>query len=373
MTRPEARFVTLAVREPDALQLDQMRRAAMEVRDWSAVAVLAARHGVAAYVRDAVARASLTLPSSVACALQVAERFALATVMGIDVELARFVEALGTEGISATVLKGPALARTIYPRRALRPYGDIDLTIQDRHQATAVRMLSEHGYREIAYPAEVARLKHAGGCARSAGFHRQFTSADDRVLVELHADPLQLGLRPTCEAARWQRAVAVPGLPGALMLCPEDQVVQLSTHLHKHGFDRLIWLKDIDLLLRAHEHRLDWDLVLRVARAEGVLGSVWYTLHLSRALLATPVPAAVLSSFRPSAALRMAYHWVWPMMRITNLEGFMRRRAVQFHVAESWRGTVPSLILMGRRVDRARAAVRAIRQHIPGRRHGSTH
>jgi hypothetical protein len=66
MTRPEARFVTLAVREPDALQLDQMRRAAMEVRDWSAVAVLAARHGVAAYVRDAVARASLTLPSSVA-------------------------------------------------------------------------------------------------------------------------------------------------------------------------------------------------------------------------------------------------------------------------------------------------------------------
>jgi hypothetical protein len=90
-------------------------------------------------------------------------------------------------------------------------------------------------------------------------------------------------------------------------------------------------------------------------------------------LLATPVPPAVLSSFRPSAALRVAYHWVWPMMRITNLEGFMRRRSVQSRVAESWRGTVPSLILMGRRADRARAAVRAIQQHVPGRRQGSTH
>jgi hypothetical protein len=231
----------------------------------------------------------------------------------------------------------------------------------------------EHGYREIAYPAEVARHAHASGCDGSAGFHRQFTSADDRVLVELHADPLQLGLRPTCEAARWQRAVAVPGLPGALMLCPEDQLVQLSTHLHKHGFDRLIWFKDIDLLLRAWEHRLDWQLVHRIARAEGVLGSVWYTLHLCQALLATPVPAAVLRSFRPSAALRIVYEWVWPMKRITNLEGFMRRRAVQFHAAESWRGTLPSIILMGRRADRARAAVRALQHRVPSRRHSSSH
>jgi hypothetical protein len=154
------------------------------------------------------------------------------------------------------------------------------------------------------------------------------------------------------------------------MLCPEDQIVQLSTHLHKHGFERLIWLKDIDVVLRAPQQCLDWDLVYRVAQAEGVLGSVWYTLRLSQALLGTPVPDAVLSRFCPSALLRMLYEQVWPMTRITALEGFMRRRAVQFHAAESWRGALPGLILMGRRADRARAAVQAMQHHVPGLRHG---
>jgi Uncharacterised nucleotidyltransferase len=372
-TRSEARFVTLAVREPDTLERGELLRAAEAVSDWWAVAVLAARHGVAAYVREAAARAALVLPTSAAHALQSVERVALATVMGIDVELARLVEALSANGVPTTVLKGPALARTIYPRRSLRPYGDIDLTIQDQHRSVAARILAEHGYAERAYAAEEARRAHSGDCAESTGFHRQFTSSDDRVLVDLHADPLQLGLRPTCEVARWRRAVAVPGLPGALMLCPEDQVVQLSTHLHKHGFERLIWLKDIDVLLRARQDCLNWDLVHRVARAEGVQGSVWYTLLLSQALLATPVPPEVLRHFRPSAPLRMLYEWVWPMTRITDLEGFMRRRAVQFHAAESWRGALPGLILMGRRADRARAAVHAMQHLVPGLRHESAH
>jgi hypothetical protein len=233
-----------------------------------------------------------------------------------------------------------------------------------------VRTLLDQGYREIPYAAEEARRTHAGGCDASPGFHRQFTSEDDRVLVELHTDPLQLGLQPTCEAARWRRAVAVPAMPGALMLSPEDQVIQLSTHVHKHGFERLIWLKDIDLLLRARRHCLDWGLVRAVARAEGVQGSVWYSLRLSQALLATPVPHDVMNDLRPSVPLRMLYERVWSMSRIAELDGFMRRRAVQSHAAESWRGTLPSLVLMGRRADRARAAFQAVHHLMPGLRRG---
>jgi hypothetical protein len=291
----------------------------------------------------------------------------LATVLGLDAELGRLIRALATEGVPAIVLKGPALSRTIYARRALRPYGDIDLMIQERHQRAALATLLAHGYVERSYAAEDARRKHASHICGGTGFHRMFESADRRVLVELHADPLQLGLRPTCEAARWRRAVPIPGVPGASMLCPEDQVVQLSTHVHKHGFERLIWLKDLDLLLRVHRHRLDWLLVERVAQAEGVCPSVWYSLLLTRMLLRTPVPAAVVDRLRPSMPLRLLYGLVWPAARIVDLEGFMRRRAVQFHAAESWRGTLPSLILMGRRAERARAALEALR-HLGLRR-----
>ena len=137
------------------------------------------------------------------------------------------------------------------------------------------------------------------------------------------------------------------------MLGLEDQVVQLSVHVHKHGFNRLIWLKDLDLLLRLHGDALDWKLVRQVSRGEGVTASVWYTLQLASALLGTPLPLAV-SGLCPAPIVRWLYSLVWPLARVANLEGFVRRRSVQFQAADSWRGLLPSMVLMGRRSTRAR-------------------
>jgi hypothetical protein len=132
-------------------------------------------------------------------------------------------------------------------------------------------------------------------------------------------------------------------------------LVHLSVHAHKHGFSRLIWLKDIDLLLRTRGNGFDWDLAVETARREGVQPSVWYGLRLVSTLLRTPVPRSQLGRLRPGPLLRTLYHLIWPVARIADLDGYMRRRGVQFHAAESWRGMLPSLVLMGRRRTRARA------------------
>jgi hypothetical protein len=282
---------------------------------------------------------------------------ATARVMLLDAELARIAAGLASAGVPVIVLKGPALARTIYSRRELRPYGDLDLTVRKEDEAAAVRVLEHFGLREMSFAAEAARLAHANHVHEGSAYHRQFTDATGEVFVELHADPLQLGVRPTCEAGRWRRALPLPEVPGALMLAPEDQLVQLSVHAHKHGFERLIWIKDIDLLLRAYGDRLHWRTVRSVAWREGVTPSVWYTLTLARRLLATPVPRAVTEGLAPSWPVRTLYSLIWPASRVAELEGFMRRRAVQFHAAESWRGMLPSLILMNRRRARLRAIV----------------
>jgi hypothetical protein len=187
-----------------------------------------------------------------------------------------------------------------------------------------------------------------------------FVSENGHELIELHLDPLQLGMRLSPEGARWARAVPAEGLPGVLRLSLPDQLVHLSVHAHKHGFNRLVWLKDLDLLIRRGCTELDWQAALEIARDEGVTASVWYALQLTRSLLGTPVAAEWLVQTRPSALLRAMYAWVWPIRRIARLDGHMRRRAIQFHVADSWRGMLPSLILMGRRRTRARAIVHAV-------------
>jgi hypothetical protein len=80
-------------------------------------------------------------------------------------------------------------------------------------------------------------------------------------------------------------------------------------------------------------------------------------------VLGAPLPRPALAGLRPSLPVRALYRLTWPVEWVAGLEGHMRRRAVQFHAAESWRGMLPSLLYMGRRGDRARAIAEAVFRH----------
>jgi hypothetical protein len=346
---PEAEFLRLCVREQDAVDDAEVEAATRDVRDWQHLVQLAVRHRVTPYLLDR----RLELPEWVTAQLRAEALAAQAVVMLLDAELQRVHAAFAAAGVAVLVLKGPALARELYSDARLRTYSDLDLTIHEHDGQLAAEVLSACGYRELGYDPEEARRAHVGHVHASGSFHRMFAGANERALIELHLDPLQLGVRAACEAERWARAVPVSGLPGVLMLGPEDQLVQLSVHAHKHGFSRLIWLKDLDLLLRSNAEFLRWELIADIARREGVCGSVWYALSLAEAVLRTPVPTAA-ARLRPWFGMRLLYHAIWSQAEVANLEGHMRRRAVQFHAADSWRGMLPSLVLMGRRAPRLR-------------------
>jgi Uncharacterised nucleotidyltransferase len=352
-----ARLVIAATREPDPGAAGDLASAAAVISDWSEVVELAIRNGVAAYVRRAL-RPPASAPAAALEALRHAELASVAAGLVLDATLRTVVDDLAGLGIASIVLKGPVVARTIYPEQALRPYGDIDLVVRLTAFEPAAEALLRLGFREVPYEAEIARSAFAGAGAEEP-FHRMFVDRAGRALIELHADPLQLGLRPATENERWQRAVGFPDIgPRALALSDEDQVIQLAVHVHKHGFSRLIWTKDLDLFVRARAPSLDWDLVGSIARREGVAASVWFALSLARELLGTPeTPARDLA---PALPVRALYELIWPRRRIAGLEMTMRRRAVQFHAAESWRGMVPTIVLMGRRRERVRLVLRSL-------------
>jgi hypothetical protein len=349
---------------PGDLLPRELQQAALRVEDWHAVAELTASHGVAGFVRQAVARDNVAVPSDVADGLRNVALSQVTHVARLDAALVKILPALQEASVPTILLKGPVLSRLVYPDRTLRPYSDIDLNVREPDEARVVETLLKTGLEEVPHGAEVERLTHAHHVHGGGAFHRVFMTPagtpSGTVMVELHLDPLQMGLKPTLEAARWERARPVEALPGALMLSVEDQIIQLSVHVHKHGFSRLIWLKDIDLLVRAYGQTLDWQLVRASARAEGVEGSVWYTLWLASVLFATPVPPAPLKALAPSPIVRLLYRQVWPPDGVANLRGHMRRRAVQFLAADSWRGMVPNLVLMGRRGARLRAMLSAV-------------
>jgi hypothetical protein len=354
----EARFLLLCTREPEDVDASELRDVVAGIDDWFWTVRTSCRHGLAGLVAAAVARHSLELPEAASTLLRETVLEDAARRLSLETRLEEVLADLDSAGVSAIVIKGPSVARTLYSSRRLRPFTDIDLVVTRRDLAIAADVLAGRGYEERSYAAEAARRAHAGDAGSGGDFHLVFVAPDGNTF-ELHAEPLQLGLPPACEAGRWLRSRPLPGLDNALMLCPEDQLIQLATHVHKHGFSRLIWLKDIDLLCRRFD--LDWDLVAEAAGAEGVRASVWYSLTLARLLLLTPLPRRAEQRLRPSLPERALYRALWPARRIASLQGFMRRRSVQFHAAESWSGMLPSLVVMGRRADRLRALFRGLR------------
>lgn len=350
----EAAFIVLCTREADAVTADELKAAAEQVQDWQALVELAERHRALAYVRRGVTRLGIRMDPETERALG-AKLLRLGHAAVVQQRVLRdLAQRLEAAEVPLLVLKGPVLAPLLYPSAVFRPSADLDIEVRVADVDATVAALEASGLRECDFDPEIARHEHAEHVHGSSAFHRVFASKDEQILVELHVDALQLGVQFSPEEARWERSVPTPHVPGALMLSIADQLVHLSVHVQKHGFNRLIWLKDIDLLLRMGSDA-DWHRAVEIARAEGVTASVWYTLAIVQNMLGTPIPQSLIQQLQPALVMRVVYRCVWPTRGIVSLRGHMRRRAVQFHVADSWRGMLPSLVLLGHRRQRLKS------------------
>ena len=260
------------------------------------------------------------------------------------------------------VLKGPALARAVYPQDGLRPYRDIDVLVHGGDVDAVVELLEVRGYRDR-YPDASGRLH-----AEHGGPQRVYEDHTNGLRVEVHSDHLQLGLEPVEMAEIWSRSQRADfGGVEARVLEPHDLFVHLCLHLHRHSFSRMIWFKDLDLLVR--QGRLDWACVRERATAQGCIDSVSLSLELLEAVLGTPLPpeARALAASR-ARWTRWLQRLFWPTRRSVELELQRRwrlRRLVQFAPETGViRGGLPSLLFTGRR----RAKLRVLAAALPGRR-----
>ncbi len=159
-------------------------------------------------------------------------------------ETRRVLAALDAEGVVPLVLKGAALAYSLYPRPHLRTREDTDLLVPHSVVVDVVRIFGELGYqRHDRLPGQRV--------LRQDTYLRQDDSGYTHAL-DLHwAISNRPALADTLDYADLrQRAVAVDALsPCAFGLCPEDALLHACLHRLAHGDEEnLIWLYDIHLL-----------------------------------------------------------------------------------------------------------------------------
>ena len=213
--------------------------------------------------------------------------------------LAALLRACAEAQIDLLVLKGAALAETVYPRPSLRRFGDLDVLVRRADAARARTLLEPLGY--IVDPMQWEELVRGRDCQANFFNHTE----RGPVVVELHTElinnDLFFGQIHVDDQGLWERArpVRLAGCD-ARMLGTEDQILHLCLHLAGHYLAAPQSLRDIAQVCSVS--RMDWPLFVRLARQSGAATACFAALFAAARLLGTPVPPAVLDALAPRAS-----------------------------------------------------------------------
>ncbi len=182
----------------------------------------------------------------------------LARNFAVDALTAEVAGAFDREGIETLVLKGPVLAKWLYPGE-MRPYVDSDLMVAPESRARAVGVLERLGFAEYLPWMPTPLSLDPGGTA----FNRRGTMVDLHCqLPGLEGDPDAVW---GCLAASAERQI----IGGVELRVPDRDVVLLHVVLHAAHHANMADGKPLEDLRRAltRVEESKWSSALELARA----------------------------------------------------------------------------------------------------------
>lgn len=263
--------------------------------DWPRLLLLAEEHGVlgqlAAYLKgDRAPVASLEVKQSL-LELRRAQNF---QTLRLTAELFRLLELFAAQGISALVIKGPALAAQAYADPSVRTYGDLDMLVRQRDIRRATELMIASGYQAAVPLSAVDAGKIPG--------QYLFSKPDSKLLVELHNDlTLRYFPRPLPLGDFFARQILVRvdthDVPAP---CVEDELVLICVHGAKHFWERLSWIADVAGLV-AQQRKIDWERAASAAKEVAAEHLLHTGLRLAIDVVHAELPEAVSSRVRGDA------------------------------------------------------------------------
>lgn len=207
--------------------------------------------------------------------------------------LAEQLGTLASGGVRAIVLKGAALAETVYPEPALRHSHDIDLLVEPRDLPTAVKLLVSSGLRTYlsgngAIPYEV--LCHSSGLAVGV-----FT---DLVHIPYYANGDETRRQELWSSAQQHNFGGTEGF----IFSPAVNLLQVLGHAsYSASRKRLAWACDA-WFLTGSPAGPDWNFFLALAKQNNLTLPLAVMLSYLAQALNAPIPMTVLQQLKGAAA-----------------------------------------------------------------------
>lgn len=242
---------------PTTSDIEQIRKYIKQLNNqqlWEMV-ILAHAHGIFPLVYQAIREhASELLTDDTLNELKHQNMSIVMQNMHMTAELIRIMRLLEENGIEALAFKGPTLAQLAYGDITLRQYGDLDILIKQEDIYRIDALLTAQEYKRLftlTPVQEKAWIKHSHEIG--------FVQSKNNIHLDIHwllldnDYPLQFELDTE---KKHLNTVTING-QNIKTFPTEDLLIYLCIHGSKHLWERIGWIKDIDLMIRTQT--IDWE------------------------------------------------------------------------------------------------------------------
>jgi hypothetical protein len=205
-------------------------------------------------------------------------------------ELFRLLDLFERQGVPVIPYKGPVLAAVAWGDTRLRQFRDLDILVHETDLPIVRALLEAHGYR-----LDLPTLTRTQQWLYHRANQYEFASAEGLIHIDLHWDVVPKGFPFSLASERLWLNLDPVSLPGRTVrsFAFGDSIQLLCVHGTKDGWSRLVWVCDVDRLIRSRRE-VDWQGLLEESRAWRCERMLLLGLRLAHDLLGTPLPSDVM-------------------------------------------------------------------------------
>jgi len=218
-------------------------------------------------------------------------------------ELGKILEAFKKAGLQVIVLKGAALASTVYGNLALRPMSDVDLLVKKEDFLSIDEQLKILGYRPSDMSAHdvdlsstyLTTLDYRSSAENSPSFHIHWHFVNSTIPNESYIK--NINIEKIWKDAQKTKIADVE----SQMMAPHHLLIHLSEHALRvtHSLSKFCFFCDINQVINFYQARLDWEELIKDSFKFNLNRMVYSSLYFTFKFLGTQMPEDALLKLRP--------------------------------------------------------------------------